>query len=52
MNRRKSLLEAMDERQRLDGMIERLVYTLWRPILAPLRHLSGYVSRQQHRTKD
>jgi hypothetical protein len=44
-----SLLAQMDERQRLDGAIERLVYTLLRPALMPFRHLSGYVSRERQR---
>lgn len=52
MKSRPSPLDALDEVQRIEGMVERLVYNLWRPLLAPLRHLSGYVSRQQDRHQD
>ena len=46
---RRSLLAEVDERYRHAAAIERLVYTLLRPFLAPLRIVSGYVSRDRRR---
>ncbi len=49
---RRSLLAEMDAGARQVSAIERAVYTLLRPYLAPLRLLSGYVSRDRRRRGD
>ncbi|CAG0958565.1 hypothetical protein ARNL5_00727 [Anaerolineae bacterium] len=48
---RPSLLAEMDAGARQAAAIERAVYTLLRPWLAPLRILSGYVSRDRQRCR-
>jgi hypothetical protein len=46
---RRSMLAEVDDRYRQAAAIERAVYTLLRPLLWPLRILSGQVSRDRRR---